>query len=365
MRATHRLFCMAGGNWLTAADRAYAQRYVTEREGEVRIGQAVRLLAEGGADRWVEKLAGCKEQGAKYALLGVPEDVGPRANLGRGGSHGGWGAFLAAFLNFQSNRHAQGSDFLLLGHVSVDDIQRESEGAPTDVLRQLVERVDERVEFVAKAIISAGLEPIVIGGGHNNSLPLLSAAAAVSKRSVAAVNVDPHADFRPPEGRHSGNGFRYASARGALGSYQVLGLHENKNNEDSLAALAGLPDHGFVSFRDVWQARSLSLEKAVERVLGAVPPDMPLCVEFDVDAIANAPSSASTCVGIPVNDACYIITKLAARSEGAGVTYLHLAEAAPACHPAGVAQGNREVGQLLADLVMCYRDGRLRAASSS
>jgi len=32
-----------------------------------------------------------------HILLGIPEDIGPRANLGKSGSHKGWGAFLKKF----------------------------------------------------------------------------------------------------------------------------------------------------------------------------------------------------------------------------------------------------------------------------
>lgn len=35
----------------------------------------------------------------KFALFGIPEDLGPRGNLGRGGSTGAWNAFLGKFLN--------------------------------------------------------------------------------------------------------------------------------------------------------------------------------------------------------------------------------------------------------------------------
>ena len=51
----------------------------------------------------------------------------------------------------------------------------------------------------------------------------------VSGHTVAAVNLDPHADFRATEGRHSGNGFSYAYMDGALGFYHVVGLHPGKN----------------------------------------------------------------------------------------------------------------------------------------
>ena len=57
---------------------------------------------------------------------------------------------------------------------------------------------------------SLGISAIVLGGGNNNSLPVLRPVRAATSKPVAAVNCDPHADFRRAEGRHSGNPFRYA-----------------------------------------------------------------------------------------------------------------------------------------------------------
>lgn len=59
-------------------------------------------------------------------------------------------------------------------------------------------------------IVSAGVVPIVIGGGHNNSYGMLRGSSKGLNSQVNAINIDPHADFRELEGRHSGNGFSYA-----------------------------------------------------------------------------------------------------------------------------------------------------------
>ena len=34
--------------------------------------------------------------GIKYVLVGIPEDIGPRANVGNGGAELGWQAFLSS-----------------------------------------------------------------------------------------------------------------------------------------------------------------------------------------------------------------------------------------------------------------------------
>ena len=53
---------------------------------------------------------------ARYIIIGVPEDIGVRANLGVGGADTAWVSFLNAFLNSQSNDFLQGEEILLLGH---------------------------------------------------------------------------------------------------------------------------------------------------------------------------------------------------------------------------------------------------------
>ena len=46
-------------------------------------------------------------------------------------------------------------------------------------------------------------------------------------KKINILNIDAHADFRPLEGRHSGNGFSYAFREGFIKKYYAYGLHEN------------------------------------------------------------------------------------------------------------------------------------------
>ena len=67
---------------------------------------------------------------SRFAIVGVPEDIGVRANLGRAGARDGWAAFLPAFAAMQSNATLRGEGVVLLGHVEVGDLMEraESEG---------------------------------------------------------------------------------------------------------------------------------------------------------------------------------------------------------------------------------------------
>jgi len=120
---------------------------------------------------------------AKYVLFGVPEDLGAKGNYGIGGTDTLWIPFLQSFLNIQSNDFFDGAEVLLLGHFDFGDIQYLiDKNAPSgeekvEAYRHAVHAIDEEVEGLIKAIVAAGKIPIVIGGGHNNSYPLIKGAA--------------------------------------------------------------------------------------------------------------------------------------------------------------------------------------------
>jgi formiminoglutamase len=84
-----------------------------------------------------------------------------------------------------------------------------------------VNKVDDEVEQLAKMITEAKKIPIVIGGGHNNTYPLIKGTAkgwhkagVIPLAQINCINLDAHSDYRPMEGRHSGNAFRYAEEDG-------------------------------------------------------------------------------------------------------------------------------------------------------
>lgn len=325
------------------------------REGETKLGQVVQLT--NASQDLATNLAQAKSNGARFAIIGIGEDIGPRANLGRGGATDAFDSAMGQFLNLQSNRFLTGEQCLVLGQVDTQDLQLPA-NASADALRDNVEKLDQRVIQLLSVVFSAGLEPIVIGGGHNNAYGLLMAAKASLKRPIAAVNLDPHSDFRPKEGRHSGNGFSYAAASGALAFYHVLGLHELKNSETTLEQLKAFGGH-WHTYQQIWVRREQSLETALKSIAKDLNnTQLPVAIELDLDAITNMPSSASTAAGIPLLDALFYVNYIAKHCPAA---YLHLAEAAPSCHVAGTLAGHRETGQSISELIYSYISGRINA----
>lgn len=338
---------------LQAADLAALQQ---RRDGETRLGESLQFL--NPLLPLEDALQAAVAAGARYALIGIPEDLGPRANFGNAGADLGFQAFLSRFVNLQHNEFVKPQQILLIGQVPCQDLMQQGRDLQNSVpeqleqLRQLCAQLDQRVFQALMPVFTAGLVPIVIGGGHNNALPLLQALATSSGSAVDAINLDPHCDFRLLEGRHSGNGFSYAHQAGWLRRYFVVGLHEQKNSQSALTQMrqAGV---GFCSYQQIFQRRDCTLAQAIDNALAFVGSDnaVALGIELDTDAISNMPVSAMTNTGVSVSDAEYYVYRLATQPQ---VRYLHLAEAAPAMHPAGLKPGLSEAGQVLAALVLAF-----------
>lgn len=382
---------MANGQHVQPTDPAH---YVTPREGETKLGEVIARVApdagyQSGLDRperdpgyqsgleradagyqsglarlypdpdYKSELDRLYRAGARVALIGVPESIGPQANLGRPGAELGWHAFLRSFLNLQANRAIPAGELALIGAVDCGDLMLEAAGVPeaggrrTKLLRELCETVDERVRRALLPLYRTGFEVILIGGGHNNAYPLLTALHEEAGTPCGAVNLDPHADFRPREGRHSGNGFSYAYAGDALGYYHVFGLHEGRNSE---AILAGLSEAGF-DYHSIHRLYAdADFAEAVTDVRSAAASWEALFgIEVDVDAIRLAPASATNAAGVTVAQAYHLVARLASLPDA---RYLHLPEAAPALHPAGEQAGMVVCGQILTELTLAYLHGR-------
>lgn len=309
-----------------------------------------------------DALSAARQQQSKVALLGIPEDIGPRANLGLGGAELGWSSFLSTWLNLQANAFSQKmGPVLLAGHVQCDDLQQQANTLDAtkpeqlQQLRTLCHELDQRVEGIMTQLFQAGFYVIVIGGGHNNAYPLIKALASATEQAVHCANLDPHSDFRPLEGRHSGNGFSYAWQQQLLANYFVLGLHELKNSDASLIQMqqAGAE---FVSLQALFTRQQLSWQEALDRCIDFVADSTgAIGIELDTDSIELMPASAFTSTGLTAHQASQYVYQLALLPRS---RYLHLAEAAPARHPAGQDAGMLHCGQVLAALCDAFMQAK-------
>src|SRR5690606_14036821 len=211
--------------------RLSAQRLfelTTFRKGEIKFGERIAVVPENIPIK--EYLQTSEE---KFVLFGIPEDIGVKANFGRTGSASAWENTLKSLVNIQHNRFCKGYDLIVLGSINTKVAQEKAQNLnpknKTDLqeLYNLVQQIDKDVSHLVSVIVKNGKIPIAIGGGHNNSYGLLKGTALAKAKAINAINFDAHTDFRPLEGRHSGNGFSYAYEEGFLDRYFIFGLHEN------------------------------------------------------------------------------------------------------------------------------------------
>lgn len=307
--------------------------YLTRiRRFETKLGEQVKIVA--GASDLAKSL---EQPGIKYVLFGIPEDIGVRANSGVGGTDSAWISFLSSFLNIQSNDFLSGEEILLLGHFDFGDvkylIEQNAHGPEekTDAYRHAVTAIDEEVEELVKLITAHQKIPIAIGGGHNNAYPLIKGAAKglhkaglIPLAQINAINLDAHSDFRPSEGRHSGNGFRYAEEDGYLQKYCIIGLHENYLPQNVWMDIVNNPFIDFITYEDIFVHEKRNFVQAMAHATGFTD-DNYTGIELDLDSVQGVLSSACTPSGISSLHARQYVTFTAAHSKPA---YLHICEGA-------------------------------------
>lgn len=321
---------------LITYDRLYIDNIVRKRAYEVKLGERVKTLPWGTNENFAAELA---KSDCKYVLLGLPEDVGVRANIGRGGAYSAWQPVLNTFLNSQSNSFLSGEEVLVLGHIDFTEIMLAAKDldfhnqSHLEKARELVKQIDEMVEPVIREIVASGKEPIIVGGGHNNAYPNIKGAALgllKSKKTgnarINVINCDAHSDFRPLEGRHSGNGFSYAYAEGYLQQYSIVSLHELFSTQIVLEEIQKAIERiSYFTFEDIYVRGSISFDDAVTAAIGFVNNNY-TGLEIDLDAIQNIPTSAKTSSGISTIEARKYVYRVASSCK---VAYFHIAEAAP------------------------------------
>lgn len=322
------------------------------RKYETKLGEQIGILNSQQAI--ADAIAQCT---ATYIVLGIPEDMGVQANMGIGGASTAWLSFLQSFLNIQSNDFLSGDTMALAGHFDFGDIQYIIDNnAPSGeekiaAYRHAVRTIDDEVESLIKAIVAAGKIPIVIGGGHNNAYPLIKGSAKglnqlqkIPIPQINCINLDAHVDYRPAEGRHSGNAFRYAEDDGLLQKYCVVGVQENYLQQNVWMDMVNNPFMDCITFEDIFIRQKRSFYQAVTDAINFTSDNF--CgIELDLDIIENVLCSAQSPSGITTVEARQYVSLCAAQSQAC---YLHICEGATQ-----LASGrtNETTGKLISFLV--------------
>lgn len=276
------------------------------RTGETKTGQKINTLDN------------INESKVQFVVLGICEDLGPQTNGGFPGAKNAFDAFFKYFVNVQSNEFLNGESILMLGNIkSLVDFQNKEQGI------SLIEELDEFVQEVLSPFVAKKYIPIVIGGGHNNAFPLIKTISQAIQKPIQVVNLDPHADFRALEGRHSGNPFSYAYDQNWMKHYAVMGLHQSYNSQYLLDELKS--KNFTYTFWDDYVSGKANFDQDLQRIAEEIQAD-DFGLELDMDSIAYMPASAYTPSGVTIELARKYIMTMAKSNK---VKYLHLPEAAP------------------------------------
>lgn len=317
-----------------------------KRQGEIKLGEQLQTIES--SRNWIEEL---DRQNSQFAIIGIAEDIGVRANFGRRGTATAWDNFLKNFVNTQHNAYCNGRNITLLGHINIYDEMTVAEELHPSIkhehkrMFELVERVDRKVQWVIEKVVASGKIPIVIGGGHNNAYGNIKGTAQAKGKSINVVNLDAHTDLRPTKGRHSGNGFSFAIEEKILNNYFIFGLHENYLSASVHEMI--VESAGQIKF-NTYEEVAVRGEKEFHEELTTAYQHIkgrPFGVELDLDSLPDIASSAITPSGFSVEQARQYLHYFAQFKE---VAYLHLCEAAPALSSY---KNPNMVGKLLAFMV--------------
>ena len=303
---------------------------VRVRSGETKLGELIKVPDNTSLVSFLQ------ETSARFVVLGVAEDIGVLANGGQAGTAGAWDSFLLSFVNIQANDFTKAETIAVLGHFSFDELKQKiekKEVSPEDRIeeyRKAVPIIDDAVSELIQRIVASGKTPIVVGGGHNNSYPIIKGAALAlagsgDLKGINCINLDAHIDYRLAEGRHSGNGFRYAKQEGYLMKYFALGIHENYIPDGILKDVNETRDIDFITYEDIFIRQRKPWAQALEDAGNFIGDDR-TGIELDLDSIEYLPASAATSCGITSREALQYVAYMATHHK---VSYLHICEGIP------------------------------------
>ncbi|MBS1638560.1 MAG: formimidoylglutamase [Bacteroidetes bacterium] len=350
--------------YLKVYNRQDVQSITKIRRFETKLGERLQVLSNP-----LNIEESLKQSSAKFVLIGIPEDIGVKANYGTGGTETAWLPFLQSFVNIQSNDFLDGNEILLLGHFNFSEIEDVIElnahkyEESIEAYRHAVNTIDDEVEQLIHLITQNRKLPIVIGGGHNNAYPCIKGAAKgwykagiIEIAQINAINLDAHADYRAMEGRHSGNAFRYAEEDGYLEKYCVVGIHENYISQNVWMDMVNNPFADCITYEDIFIHEKKNFIQSISHAT-AFTDDTLVGIELDLDCIEHTLSSAATPVGITALHARQYLNYVSMDCKPA---YLHICEGATKLNDE---RQDASTGKLISYLVSDFVKGILQQLS--
>ncbi len=235
-------------------------------------------------------------RGVTVGIVGVPTDEGVKRNGGRAGAKDAPDKIREEFYKRTPFVIGKEDSPSALGIFDFGNIR----------IGKTLEETHEKLTEVVHVLVSTGILPIVLGGGHDIAFPnFLGFSKGIS--AVGVINIDTHLDFRKPiPRRNSGTSFRqmldhHKSPLAAMNLVQI-GAQSFANAEDHYSELIERGATVF-SLRDV---REEGITKVMDLAyeLSSASRDA-LYISFDVDVVrgSDAPGvSASLPTGLTAEE---------------------------------------------------------------
>ena len=267
---------------------------------------------EARPGRFAARVQSDTPAGCRVALLGLPDDLGVLLNGGRPGAERGPSAFRAALARFGVPWDGLRDRALALSVFDAGDVQP-APGASAVALAETHARVLGAVAWLHER----GLVPICVGGGHDLSLPSISALARQHGAALGGINLDAHLDVRDRVG--SGMAFRRLITEGALDGQHFVELGLGRFVNDA-ADLEWIRARGatLVFAEQLFEAGLASFQQDVQRWLDHACSAGPAFLSIDLDGLDQsvAPGvSAPNPLGLGLQVAARLAEAAGARPE--------------------------------------------------
>jgi formimidoylglutamase len=270
-------------------------------------------------DRFAAGIRTDRPDGCALALLGLPDDTGVKLNGGRPGAAEGPAALRGALASYGTTWDGRAGRRLSARLFDAGDVEPAA-GADERALME----THVRVERAVADLHARGLIPICVGGGHDLSLPAITALSRAAGGALGGINVDAHLDVRERVG--SGMAFRRLIDGGFLAPrwFAEVGLGRFVNDEADLRWLA---DKGATLVSaDAVLGATLPTARLAD-VAFAHPPAAFLSVDLDGLDAGQAPGvSALNPMGLDVRHAADLVEAAGARPT---VRHFDLMELSP------------------------------------
>ncbi|MFA5834429.1 MAG: formimidoylglutamase [Bacteroidota bacterium] len=214
-------------------------------------------------------------------IVGVPTDEGVKRNGGRIGAKDGPDAIRTEFYKRTPFVIGKEKSPSVVPVFDFGDVK----------CGKTLEETHENLTEVVQTLVSAGIVPIVLGGGHDIAFPNFL-GFSTGKKNVGVINIDTHLDYRKPiPKRNSSTSFRQmldhqSSALNAMNLVEV-GIQSFANATDHYSELIERGATVF-SLRDVRaDGITKTLELAYELATSSVDS---LYISFDLDVVNGTDS---------------------------------------------------------------------------